>query len=307
MGDNYKKQHNAKLIEILDEIVRVCETYGLRYYLGYGTVIGAVRHHGMIPWDDDIDILMPRKDYDTLYKIANEAFGKNFRLANFKRTKNYTYDFMKVEAMDTTLIERVNPVYVGGLFVDIFPLDNVPSVEKNRELIGKVKKRFSDYAKYYIDPEPNTIAIAKVWYAYKKWKFNIQRMLNEWDTLALKYGEAECEYRIDYHVDYMDRALFHKDVFGDGVKMMFEGKEYIVPQDYHTYLTQIYGDYMQFPPEEKRNSGHTYIFLDISHRLSDEELKPILASINKRYKYQFSPKREIKQLVGFAARMFRKD
>ena len=119
------------LIDILDEVVRVCKKNNLKYYLGYGTVLGAVRHQGFIPWDDDVDVVMPRRDYEYLIQNRDRLFKGKYRLAFYGITPQYHYDFVKIERTDTTLIERIDPLYVGGLYVDIFPLDNVPSIEDN--------------------------------------------------------------------------------------------------------------------------------------------------------------------------------
>ena len=96
--------HKEILLKLLDRFVDVCEKNGLRYYLAAGSVLGAVRHHGIIPWDDEIDVFMPREDYELLQHLPDDIFGQGFRLASWKKTKNYTYDFLKLESLDTTIL-----------------------------------------------------------------------------------------------------------------------------------------------------------------------------------------------------------
>ena len=98
--------------EILKDVHVFCVNNNINYSLAYGTLIGAVRHHGIIPWDDDIDVFMPREDYELLQHLPDDIFGQGFRLASWKKTKNYTYDFLKLESLDTTILERFHPNYI---------------------------------------------------------------------------------------------------------------------------------------------------------------------------------------------------
>ena len=118
-----KKEWNAKILDILKALTRICEDHGLTFYCCAGTAIGAVRHHGIIPWDDDIDVIMPRPDYDRLLEIAKkEDFGK-YELVTPYDNEAYPLYFSKLSDKTTTLVEERERPCVIGLFVDIFPLD----------------------------------------------------------------------------------------------------------------------------------------------------------------------------------------
>ena len=136
------------LLKLLDKFVEVCEQNHLQYYLAGGSVIGAVRHKGFIPWDDDIDVHMPRADYEKLQTLPDEVWGEDMRLATWRKTKNYTYDFLKLELTNTTVIERLHPDYIGGIFLDVFPLDYISNSQTEVSLFEENLRKIS---KHYIE------------------------------------------------------------------------------------------------------------------------------------------------------------
>lgn len=293
--DEYKRI----LIDILDEVVDVCKKNNFKYYLGYGTVLGAVRHKGFIPWDDDIDVIMPRKDYDFLIQNGDNLFKGKYQLSFYGKTPKYYYDFVKIERTDTTLIERIDPLYVGGLYVDIFPLDNVPSIQEDEKMITPVKKFFfKDYQKFCVMPLKRNFFIKWILPRIGRMLCPINTKLAECDAIASQYRNEKTAYIRDFHTTYVDRGLFKADVFGDGVEMLFEGKMYMIPTKYDAYLRQYYGDYMTPPPLGKRNSGHNFLYVNIYKRLNKEELKPIVKKLKDEYTYQFNFRREWRMVVA---------
>ena len=289
--------HNAKLLEVLDEFLRVCKKYNLTYYLAYGTCLGAVRHKGMIPWDDDIDVLMPRKDLEQLYNMRHEVFGKDFKLASYRDDANHLYCMMKLESLTSTLIEHVNPIYVGGVYIDLFPLDNVLSQEEDSLLTEKVLKWNHYYGIYSVCPPPRTYLLKYLLYYFKRRKWLLSKPLRKLDDMMMQHQTQQTPYVKDYYNSWPQRGLFSKSVFGEGVEMDFEGRKCIVPSEYDTYLRVSYGDYMQLPPVEQRKLKHNYLFEDSTKRLSDEELYPIIVVIKKAYYYQFNLLREFRMIL----------
>lgn len=291
------KTHNEILVELLDEFVRVCKENNLRYYLEGGSILGAIRHKGMIPWDDDVDVSMPRKDYETLRHLG-DVWGDHYRLGDYETTSGYTYDFLKLEDLNTTLIEKMSPVYVGGVFLDIFPLDNIPNEEVNQSIIAYQDKTLQTYQQLCIDPYCDT---CQCFWQYvslriRQFFFNPKRFLQKIDQVTRTYeNDDSCQYWKCTH-GYFRKDAAPKEYWGDGVEAEFEGKNYIVPSNYDAYLTHLFGDYMTLPPVEERVT-HSFIFEDVTHRLSNEELKPIIAQINREYGYHFSLKREIKNIL----------
>lgn len=289
----HKERHNRILVDILDEIVRVCNENGLTYYLAAGTLLGAVRHKGIIPWDDDIDIIMPRKDYEWLSANGQKLFQPGFKLASNRHTQGYFYDSIKVESTNTTLIERVNPIYVGGFFVDVFPLDGANSLEENRTFLEARKPFVDSYIKYFINPDLHISFLQYLNFLRKRHRYIKENIFVEIDNCSNKHANATTAYVNNFFSDYSEWEVMPSCYYGNGTRLEFEGKMYNVPSNFHGVLTTIYGDYMALPPIEKRIDKHTYLFEDLTHRLSEKELKPIIAELRNEYGYHFSLKREI--------------
>ena len=290
--------YKSILLELLDHFVEVCEKNGLKYYLGGGSVLGAIRHKGMIPWDDDIDINMPRDDYEKLQKLPDSVWGYTYRLSSWKNTKRYRYDFLKLEALNTTLIEKIHPDYVGGLFIDIFPLDKYPAddcyitkmendlTREYTRLINCVIKNDNECKSLF------ELIVLKV----KRLFYNHKRTVEEIERIAMASG-GKGEMIADFHNYFYCHGGWPANWFGDGVKKEFEGRMYFVPSDWDSFLTHMYGDYMTPPPVEKRY-GHRFDYINCERRLSEQEARVEFRRIHKKYAYRFSIKKEFKGLLS---------
>ncbi len=242
------EQVKAKEVEILDYIVGVCQKHSLRYYLSYGSLLGAVRHKGFIPWDDDIDISMPRSDYERLLKVMLHHPDRRF-VTLTPKAKGYPYHYAKVVDLSTRLVEENFDDFAGnGLWVDIFPLDGVnttaPTLQK------KLAKYFNSCrasATFKCCPPGN-----------KPWKWRVCKwigthtfaLLTDWCSRIKPFDGAK-------YVAHMPTALqniFPRRIFDKVVEVEFEGKRYAAPAAYDEYLTILYADYMQLPPEDQRVS-----------------------------------------------------
>ncbi|MDO4510807.1 MAG: LicD family protein [Bacteroidales bacterium] len=239
-------QVKAKEVEILDYIVHLCQEHGLRYYLSYGSLLGAVRHKGFIPWDDDIDISMPRADYEQLLKVMLATPHSRF-VTLTPRAKGYPYHYAKVVDLSTRLMEEELDDFAGnGLWVDIFPLDGVNAQEPT--LQKKMAQYFNSCrasASFKQCPPGN-----------KPWKWRVVKMIG---TKAFARLVTLCSRRKAFdgaqyvaHMPTALRYLFPRRLFDEVVKVEFEGRLYDAPAAYDEYLTILYGDYMQIPPEDQR-------------------------------------------------------
>lgn len=291
----YSVLHKEHLLKLLDYFVAVCAKYNLKYYLAGGSVIGAVRHKGFIPWDDDVDVYMPRADYEKIQMLPDSVWGGDMRLASWRKTPNYRYDFIKIELTNTTLIERFNPDYVGGVFLDIFPLDMVSDDAHIREKqLNCVRKIQNEYIMSYIQTDSDCESV------FQLFKLKLVRLKNRRPTILDEWEEEvsafnNCKHLIvDFHSPWMHRPM-PIEFIGEGVEMEFEGKKYIVPSDYDSYLKHIYGDYTQLPPVEKR-VGHSFEYVNYDKRIKESEISKIFALIHKKYSYNVSLKTEIKNL-----------
>ena len=249
-------------IEILKEVKKICDSNNLNYYLGGGTLLGAVRHKGYIPWDDDIDIMMLRKDYEKLLEIFNKQCDKKYKLLCYKNTKDYYYPFTKIVNIQTKLEEtKLRPIAEMGLFIDVFPIDFLPEEDK------KITKIFKSYARWYslvsvyqAKPEKLT-AKSKSKMIIKKIilpileKFKLySKILKKIDKIIIKYNNTSKVACITGR--YQEKEIMPSSYIAEYKLVDFEGEKYKIPAGYDEYLTKHYGDYMELPPEEKRVKEH---------------------------------------------------
>lgn len=248
-------------LSILDFAVDVAKKNGIQYFLDSGTLIGAVRHKGFIPWDDDIDILVPRKDYKRFLDCLRKENSK-YKVLFIDKNDDYFYAFAKVVDSTTELIETGCPRIAGyGVYVDIFPLDNIPDDEREREkFIRKVGRyrwicsRAKSRKKEDLSPSPLRNFIVHSCTRLYGWKRALRRL------------NALCESTSDMKTDYVKSVVVTTNLhrfapvacFSETVELEFEGKKYAAPVGYDEYLTILYGNYMELPPEEKRVSNHDF-------------------------------------------------
>lgn len=268
MDKNYGKEMSIEevrkiQISILDEIHSFCEKNGIRYFITAGTLIGAVRHKGYIPWDDDIDIVMLRDDYDRMVKEFNVAREDHFRLASHENDISIPYAFAKVYDNRTIFIENdtKNPI---GINVDIFPLENITD---NYSDAVKMMKKIKKYAKIV---EIKNIVRAKKRSFIKKITlallqgvtkiFSYKWCFKHIDKIAKKHIDNKDSKYVAHAVTYAkgEREIVEREWFFDAVDLEFEGKLYKAPVGYDSYLRRLFGDYMQMPPKEQQVSHHFF-------------------------------------------------
>ena len=241
---------HQRILSILLAIDEVCKEHHLRYYIWAGTQLGAVRHGGFIPWDDDIDIAMPRHDYELLIKNADQWLKK-------------PYEFVcgKIQDANSTLIERMHLRYVGGVYIDVFPIDGVP--EGWRKRYNFMRYQFYKRVLYLLHRDP---------YKHGKgpssWIPLLCRKLFTMNKVQQKIRNIllSCPFNTAKQVaDYDDgmRFVFKKEVLGIPKTYKFEDKEVMGVADAHTYLSVKYGDYLTIPPKEKQRQ-HNFHFLNLN-------------------------------------------
>ena len=257
-----KQQIQQVLTGMLDDFVAYCQRHGLRYYLVGGTLLGAVRHQGFIPWDDDIDVGMPRKDYERFLELVNqEPVSEHLQaISGEKGTLSNPY----CELIHTgTHLERNSSQYIREkcqvlhLFLDIFPQDGWPEDEKEAaRLFRKMKKmRYmiqNARAKIGKGTSPGHI-IAKMPIVLLMRCVGYQRIIDKMDQIARRYDYDRSKYvgAITYGIYGVGERCLHDEVVAF-TNVTFEGKQYCAPGCYDRYLRQIFGDYMVLPPAEKR-------------------------------------------------------
>lgn len=253
-------------LDILVFIDQFCREHGLKYFMVDGTLLGAVRHHGFIPWDDDIDIWMPREDYDKITELLGPDSGSRYQMINIRTADWYRYAFGKIMDTKTRLVEDLGYSGEMGVYVDVFPYDGLPG-EKEEDYAPLVKqciqmeahRGFScrTYREYleYGNCKSNPFKFAK-WLARKL--YGSRRILKKQDELARSYPVKGAKmlgcicdgYRLG---DMMPASVVEKTT-----ELEFEGHRFQAPAGYEYYLKKLYGDYMKLPPEEERVTHHHY-------------------------------------------------
>lgn len=270
------------ITDVLKEFENICYRNNLKYYGIGGTAIGAVRHQGIIPWDDDIDVGMPRPDYNRFLDICYNSDLGNYELVTAETHPNYNLPFAKFCNKNTTLIERSDVPCVVGLFIDVFPLDSTSNdINQVRLLVNKYRKSLNRYEAIcthssflqYI----RLLATPHEWgrFVYKTFGFffrpKMQKLfLRQMNSICKKFSYGSTNHIINYGGAYGMRELFRKNLLdGESVTMPFENITIDLMPGYDDYLRGIYGDYMQMPPEEKRTAHHLKAFYDLNKRVDN--------------------------------------
>ena len=246
----------------------VCDKYDIKYIIAYGTLLGAVRHKGFIPWDDDIDVALLRKDYDRFVEVMKNEQHEYYRFSNMINGERVhgpygimedTRTQLKHDRFDAELLKD------EGVYIDIFPFDDIPSDMKimkkvvNRQKMWKALNNLRITVKF-----PETDGIIKV--LAKKMGRVFAKLIgtktiftNMQKAAKANYGQ-ECTMAGDLMCDPRIKTCFKKEFFNETVDVQFENDYFKAPKAYDEYLRHCYGDYMQLPPVEERKAIHEYEF-----------------------------------------------
>lgn len=276
---NKMKDLQLNILNIFVEIDKVCKKNNLRYYAIGGTCLGAVRHQGFIPWDDDLDIAMPRPDYEKFLSIAEKELPSNLKIFHVNQGKNYICRFSKVHDTTTTFVEKGMKIYQDrytGVYVDIMPLDGIPENEEERKkyfyrLLWL--SRFDWHRKY----EQNKILNADKGIRRKVfWKciypFLALFPANYFSEKYLKL-QKRYPYETSTNLSYTwswraSKVIFPKKDFENYVLLPFENVQMRCPVGYDNFLTILFGDYMKLPPKEQQVACHEADILDLERPFS---------------------------------------
>lgn len=264
-SDSFSEAMKLKLNELFQYTIDFLDSHNLRWWVAYGTAIGAVRHHGIIPWDDDIDIWMPREDYNTLLALKKElddGYGICSLADNY-----YWLPFAKIYNKNTTTWEYKDIPFVFGVYIDIFPIDYIDmEMKEYSQFYHKIKRLYSRLESSY-----RTFDIRK--YFKELCQLHIRSMCthikNDFSgfssSKSLREKITQLEQRNSKHTGKycavfceprLSDGYFPAELFQSSIVVPFEEYSVKLPSGYHQLLTTIYGDYMTPPPIEKRVLTH---------------------------------------------------
>lgn len=276
------KLHSIHL-DIGKEIKRICDLHGIDYILDSGTLLGAVRHQGFIPWDDDMDFAMTRDNYERFLNAANADLDKKYFLQTWETDKNYPMPYAKIRLNNTRYIENVfeKADIHQGIYVDILPYDIWPKSRlKQRKLWLKklyiqalimmkchyMKFKSNKIYKYILKAVMFTfIKFISVFYSKKQ-------LIKKYKKLIDKYNREKSnevyEQTVNYKFAYW---VIPKICLENYTYLNFENTSFQCPENYDVYLKSVYGDYMKLPPVEERNRGHQIIEIDFGKYFDEKE------------------------------------
>ena len=258
-------------LQILLDIDKICRENGRKYYVIGGTLLGAVRHKGFIPWDDDIDIAMQRLDYDWFMENGQGLLTNKYYLQNYRTEKYYYLPFAKVRKKGTTYVEQqlANLNIHHGVYIDIFPLDHVPDSECKRKLqwieIFCLSKTIMSKMKV-ITIKSSFKHRRTIAFFLRVLSFSVSKheLGNRLERVMKKYHGKPCTCIANLGSPYgYKRNVMQQEMFGDPIDIEFEGHRVMSPNLPEKYLEQMYGDFMKFPPPEQRVGRHGIIKIQL--------------------------------------------
>lgn len=255
-------------LDILKQVTELCNQHGLRYYLLGGTFLGAVRHQGFIPWDDDIDIGMPRADFEKFCRLAEEQLSAPLGFVSYKNNKEHIYFHPRVYNFNSRVIDRSGvEEKETHAWIDVFPLDGMPGNSIVRKLHGfrllflRLLFMYSQFDKIV-----NVNLKNRVWYEKalisvgKVFKFDkildTHKIMAKIDRTMQKYDYETSSYVGNFMGAYKMKEVFPKQYYEETAEYIFEGLMCPAPKNYDAVLSQMYGDYMT-PPEKSVQNKHS--------------------------------------------------
>ena len=261
---NIEEIHN-KLLEILKEVDEFCETNNIKYMLCGGTLLGAIRHKGFIPWDDDVDIMMPRTDYEKFIEIFSSNNDNLELLGLFN--DNWDFPYIRINYKNTTADNGITRIK-NGLYIDIFPIDkisNVSGINKLRLINIKILNSLRNAARrFYFGKNEKRIILKKIIgpIARKIGAYRISKGMNRIAQKSTQINRSSKQSAVILSTKYGKSEFLDNKVFEDIIKLPFQNLQLNCPKEYDHYLSSLYGNYMELPKKSDRVPEHYKIYIE---------------------------------------------
>lgn len=269
--ENELRQLQLTQLEILKIVDAFCRQHGIRYSLYAGTLLGAVRHQGFIPWDDDLDICMDRSEYERFINAWENEPVPGYILQNKENTPTFTQTFTKIRKDHTTFLQEEweRGLYHTGIFIDIFPVDRIPNGFLPRLLFRWNSLCYLLLTREFVPPKGNllvkTVAgvVLSIYQGEKRQnkRKKLGKQITRYQGTGLQRVTTET---FDALFNTLDPELMDKFVM-----MPYEGNQFPCIEKAKDYLMRVYSDYMTLPPESERTWKHHPIILDFEHNLEE--------------------------------------
>lgn len=246
------------IFDLFLEFKSICDKLGLKWYLINGSALGAVRHNGFIPWDDDMDIGMPRKDYEIFIDKAQDMLSEHIFVQNYRTDKNFPLVYTKLRNSNTAFIE-IGLKHLDmnhGIYLDIFPMDYYPeNSDEQKKLKRKEKLLYWKILCAIDDKSKLKIRIRNTFFRILGFNKCTAKTIEKIEKLNMPFGESNL-------IRTSMKRIIKKEIYGDGKKAVFEGIEVNIPEKIDEYLKIKYGDWRKEPPKEKQKSHHLSVICD---------------------------------------------
>ena len=282
MQKGFQEKYNKKLLDTFKVLIKILNEGDYYWFAWAGTCLGAIRHKGIIPWDDDIDIAMPRKEYNRFLKeyVNNE----NYYVISMDNDSEYPFTFAKFCDAHSTILETNGINTTFGIYVDIFPIDNI---DEKYENILSLKSEYHTIVRKY-ERSCNTYYTRHIWnmiinfrilnckviaedlFFYRKRK---KLFLDRIKSIDNKCCTNPTPYCVSFSGLYKEKEIFKSKWFDELISIPFEDFYVKIPKEYDVILKHMYGDYMQLPPVERRVSKHSHAYDNLSTWLSAKEAR----------------------------------
>lgn len=272
--ENYEDLRKMQLtmLDILKYIDKFCGEHQINYSLSGGTLLGAVRHDGFIPWDDDLDICMLRSEYNRFIELWKESKHDEYILQTKESAPKYTQSFAKIRKNHTTFYQKgeIPGDYHMGIFVDIFPIDRIPDGFLKKNLFYWQVVRYQIYVREFIPPNSNFVikGVLKLIYSITSPEKRKKRRKKLLDRIT-KYNSDTSLRLVGIDTLSTMRKSFSAELLDSYTRIQFEDDTFPCFSNWNEYLTNFYGDYMVLPPKEQRTWYHHPVILDFEHNYEE--------------------------------------